>query len=190
MRNGLRGLAPGDEFMAPIGFEQDRFTRRTVVTAGRAWVTDDHGSRYRIEDGRSAQHETMFRYAMTTEDYAQHLRDEENREVLRRWQMYSPRLASGQLDRVAALLREFELPEIPAPEDPGKLVYVRVSIEPRFRDGAHTEVIELTEGEIAARPRGQRREDRIIYLAEDYVNEMAPWGATEIEDPEGDGDGE
>jgi len=118
--SNLSGLKAGDMFQVPIGFEQDRFARRAVVTVGRAWITDDHGSRYRIEDGRSAQHDTMFRYAMTTEAYAQHVKDEENREVLRRWSMYPTRrtLDSSQLDRVAALLREFELPEIPAPEDP------------------------------------------------------------------------
>ncbi len=114
----LSSLKAGDEFIVPIGFRSD--TRTAIVTAvGRVWITDDRQYRYRIDDGRSAQHTTMFRYAMTKAGYAQSLKDEENRDVLRRWGM-DPKhrlpaadydLTTERLARVAALLETFEAEE-------------------------------------------------------------------------------
>lgn len=182
----LSSLRAGDEFIAPIGFGSDTRTA-TVLAVGRAWITDDRMCRYRIDDGRSEKHTTMFRYAMTKADYAQHVKDEENRDVLRRWDMHSARrtLTSPQLRQVAALLAEFELPPVPQPEDPGAVVRVRVSIEPSWTHDHYTEVFEVTEGDIAARPASQSREDMITELAEDVVNNVCSWGAMEV-----DGDAE
>jgi hypothetical protein len=193
--NDLSELAKGDPIVIVHSDPRNPEVRqRTVRSAGPRWVTDAAGFRYERETGLAEQNSGYPDRAFTETQYAAHVEIAALRGVLARWgftpwqrpgSQVEHQLTIAQMRQVAALLSEFELPPIPEPADPDAIVRVRVGIEPSWTHDHYTEVFEVTEGDIAARPASQSREDAITELAKDVVNNVCGWGAMEV-----DGDAE
>jgi hypothetical protein len=92
--------------------------RRTAVSAGPRWVTDERGDRYDREFGRTERQAGYDDEAMTLEQFGAWSQDRADRAILRRWGLVPQPMVSrehelspAQLHALAALLLRFETEE-------------------------------------------------------------------------------
>ena len=108
----LTALAVGDAFV--VRDSQGQYGHRKVAKAGRIWLTDEHGLKYRIADGRGEER-LQVGYgtrAMTVPEWEAEVEAGQLEARLHTWG-WSPgargkTLTLPQLRRAAALLGEFE----------------------------------------------------------------------------------
>lgn len=107
--SGLEGVKPGDKIMTRrVG--RGQWLERVVAKAGRVYVTDETGDRFRVVNGTGGSESNMSTRALTMEQWEAMARESEIASILHRWGLHpSPsQMPAERQARIADLLREFE----------------------------------------------------------------------------------